>query len=113
MGNSQLKSAGSTESFPTIAVKTTDGLEPIRRQWDGLMNVRNLINELEQCESDFELIGSLQNEDLPENGEFFLSLTVKGDGDPIVTKIGLENGRLFMLLSEDSRSSQLAVLELQ
>jgi hypothetical protein len=69
MGEPQLKSAGSTKSFPT------SGLGPVKRQWEGLMNVRDLINELEQCESDFELIGPLQNEDLPENGEFFVGLT--------------------------------------
>src|SRR5262245_49929105 len=83
---------------------------PLKEHWEILTNVRNLINELEDCKTDFEDVGTLENEDLPSHGEFFLTLTVRGDSAASVTSMGIENGRLYMLLSKDTRSSQLAVL---
>jgi hypothetical protein len=77
-----------------------------------LSNVRSLIDELEHLDSELEVIGNVENEDLPPKGEFFLSLTVDGDYGPTVTRMGVENGKLYLLLSKDARSSQLAVLEL-
>jgi hypothetical protein len=86
--------------------------KPIKGHWDFLTNVRNLIDELESRKLDFEDIGTLENEDLPTQGEFFLTLTVRGDSGASVTSMGLENGRLFMLVSKDVHTSQLAVLDL-
>ena len=87
-------------------------LAPIKEHWDVLTNVCNLINELESRKMEFENIGTLNNEDLPSRGEFFLTLTVRGDSGASVTSMGLENGRLYMLLSNDAHSSELAVLDL-
>lgn len=95
-----------------MVVEPDDGLEPVKRHFKVLSAVRNLINELEQFEPDLEVIGSLDHEDLPEDGECFLTLAVAGDGGGTVTKMGLENGRLFLLLSENAKTSQLAVLDL-
>ena len=85
---------------------------PKKEHWDVLTNVRNLINELESRRMDFEDIGTLNNEDIPSKGEFFLTLTVRGDSGASVTSMGLENGRLYMLLSNDTPSSELTVLDL-
>ena len=112
MINLQPELTTSRTILPLIDENSTGELETIKRHWKVLANVRNLIDELEALDSDFEVIGTFENEDLPPEGEFFLSLTVKGDGGPTVTQMGFENGRLYVLLSKYSRSSELATLEL-
>jgi len=104
-----LQSDAVASRTPHLFVRT---LAPIKAHWDVLINVRNLINELESRKLDFEDIGTLNNEDLPSQGEFFLTLTLRGDSCASVTRMGLENGRLYMLLSNDAHSSELAVLDL-
>ena len=108
----QPKSISPAESNSLSCENPAGEFETLKRHWKVLANVRNLIDELEDLNSDFEVIGTLENEDLPPKGEFFLSLTVKGDGGPTVTQMGFESGRLYVLLSKDSRSSELATLEL-
>ena len=88
-----LQSDAVASRTPHLFVRT---LAPIKAHWDVLINVRNLINELESRKLDFEDIGTLNNEDLPSQGEFFLTLTLRGDSCASVTRMGLENGRLYM-----------------
>jgi hypothetical protein len=109
----QPRPTASETPFSLINGNSAGRSQTIRRHWEVLANVRNLIDELEHLHSELEVIGNLENEDLPPKGEFFLSLTVDGDNGPTVTRMGVENGRLYLLLSEDARSSQLAVLELR
>src|SRR5262245_21813745 len=104
-----LQSDAVASTTPHTFVRTPT---PLREHWEVLGNVRNLINELETRKTDFEDIGTLENEELPSQGEYFLTLTVRGDGGASVTRMGFENGRLFMLLSKDAHSSELAVLSL-
>jgi hypothetical protein len=98
--------------FPLMSVEAEEDLQPVKQHFKVLSAVRNLINELEQFEPDLEVIGSLDHENLPKDGEYFLTLAVAGDDGGTVTKMGLENGRLFFLLSENAKTSQLAVLDL-
>ena len=97
-------------SFLPVGLQCVDSM--LERHLEVLSNVRRLIDELEHLDSELEVIGNVENEDLPPKGEFFLSLTVDGDDGPTLTRMGVENGKLYLVLSKDARSSQLAVLDL-
>ena len=104
--------SASEKPFSSTSGNSAGRSQTIKRHLEVLSNVRSLIDELEHLDADLEVIGNVENEDLPPKGEFFLSLTVDGDNGPTLTRMGVENGKLYLLLSKDARSSQLAVLEL-